>query len=408
MAKKTRIEKLIIVWIVFLPGFCLQAQAVKNLIAYFTFDSCTITDTQKKATGAFVGPLTCACGVSGNALSWNGGLNFAEWQSNEIKTFTESDFSVSFYFNPKQATGTMDILSKRENCGIDSFFAIRYISDQRTLVAELVQRVDNNGSLNIVLPDNRCWFHITFTRAGNKLTLYLDGEEKASKTNNYLISVSNTGKFALANSPCLAVTDIRYKGILDELKLFNKALTRDEVKSLYTPIDFLLTRDTVIFKGDRVQTRWSRSCATSYKWFPSTGVSDINTSNAILSPAQTTLYYLESVQEGCVIRDTIKVIVIDAGDLDCTAVQMPNAFTPNDDGLNDLYRISNPYVISSLNSFEVFDRWGERVFLTTDPSAGWDGTFGSQQVNPGLFVYHLKYVCKGNTLHKSGSFTLIR
>ena len=408
LVKKYSFKETIVLWIGLFLCIQVTAQADKNLISFFSFDSCTIKDNLKKATASNVGPLTCVCGVSGNALIWNGGLNFAEWDSPELKAFTANDFSVSFYFKPKAATGTMDIISKRENCGIDSFFAIRYVADQRTVVADFVQRVDNNGSLHTVLPLNQCWFHIVFTRAGNKLSLFLDGQEVDTRTNNYTIAVVNKAKLALANSPCLSVTDIRFAGALDELKIFNKALSKAEVKALYTPIDFLLTQDTVIFKGDNVLTRLSRSCATKFQWSPTSGVADITKSNTILSPVQTTTYYLKTDQDECMIRDTIKVTVIDASNLDCNEIQMPNAFTPNHDGLNDLFRIGNPYVVTALVSFDIFDRWGEKVFSTADPKDGWDGRFGNQEVNPGLFVYHLKYVCKGSTLHKSGSFALIK
>lgn len=386
----------------------LSGQTDKNLIAYFSFDSCTIKDNLKKASASSVGPLTCTCGVSGNALSWNGGLNFAEWDSPDLRSFTSSDFSVSFYFKPAQTTGTMDILSKRENCGIDSFFAIRYVADQRTVVAEYVQRVDNNGSLNVPLPLNQCWFHITFTRAGNKLSLFLDGEEAATLTNNYTIAVVNKAKLALSNSPCLGLTDIRFTGELDELKIYNKALSKAEVKASYKPVDFLLTPDTVLFKGDVVRTRLSQSCATAFQWSPTIGVADPAKSNTILSPVLTTLYTLRSDQGSCTIKDTLKVTVIDASNLDCNDIQVPNAFTPNHDGLNDLFRISNPYVITAFQSFDIFDRWGARVFSTTDSKEGWDGTFGNKELNPGIFVYRLKYNCKGSDLIKSGSFALIR
>ncbi len=397
-------------WI--LLGFCqsvgLSAQLDNALVAHFNFDSCTVNDHQNKAQAASVGPLNCVCGTPGKAIAWNGGLNFAEWNSSAIQSLFNADFTVSFYFMPDQVTGTMDILSKRENCGIDSFFAIRYVADQRTLVADVVQRVDNNGTVKAVLPANTCWFHIVFVKAGNRLSLFVNGQEKDTRINNYTITVQNKAKLQLANSPCLSISDIRFKGGFDELRLYNKALTLSEVKSLYSITDHILNKDTVIFKGGKVNVRLSQTCALNYTWSPSAGVTNPSTGMTSLAPTVTTTYSLTSTQGNCIIRDTLKVTVIDPSMLDCNQVRLPTAFTPNQDGLNDLYRITNPYVTEAVKNFEIFDRWGERLYSTSDAAGGWDGTFRNTPVNPGLFVYHLTYTCKGQTKHKSGSFALIR
>ncbi len=386
----------------------IQAQVDKNLISYFNFDSCTIRDAQNKATAASVGPLDCKCGIPGKSLSWNGGLNFAEWTSPGIQSMFSGNFSISFYLKPDPTTGTMDILSKRENCGIDSFFAIRYVVSERTLVAELVEKVDNNGTVKAILPLNTCWNHVVFTKTGMRLSLYINGEEKDSRTNNYTISMQNKAKLQLANSPCLAISDIRFKGGLDELRLYDRALTRDEVKSLYKLTDKILNKDTVIFKGGNVNVRLAQTCASEYQWTPSTNVSNPILAEPALTPEVTRVYTLKTNQGNCFIQDTLKITVIDASNLNCNDVKLPTAFTPNQDGLNDVYKISNPYVVEAIQAFEVFDRWGEKLFSTVDGASGWDGTFRNSPVNPGLFVYHLKYLCQGKTKHKSGSFTLIR
>jgi len=75
-------------------------------------------------------------------------------------------------------------------------------------------------------------------------------------------------------------------------------------------------------------------------------------------------------------------------------VHVPAAFSPNDDGNNDLLVIHGSTGAHIL-AFEVYDRWGERVFSATDfpanaPFPGWDGTFRGQPVNPGVFVWVLQ------------------
>ncbi|MEP7267715.1 MAG: LamG-like jellyroll fold domain-containing protein [Saprospiraceae bacterium] len=400
---------LILITVVCITGNFLSAQTDKNLISYFSFDSCTVKDKLNNASSASVGPLNCACGVEGSSLNWNGGLNFASWDSPALQTLLTSNFTVSFYIKPDQsAVGVMDILSKRSKCGIDSLFTIRYLADDHSIFAELIGRVDNKGSLSAKLPANYCWYQIAFTKNGQKLSLYVNGEEKDFKINNYTISVENKAKVELANSPCLGVTDIRFKGALDELKFYSRALTNVEIKAMYKEVDKLITKDTILVKGQSVHIRKNPSCANSYSWSPTGGIQNATDPLTTISPNTTTTYTLSSTQDGCTIHDSLKVTVVDASALDCNKINLPNAFTPNGDGLNDVFRISNQYVITSMESFEIFDRWGSKVFSGTTPTSSWDGKFGNQPVNPGLFVYHLKYTCNGVLKHKSGSFNLIR
>jgi gliding motility-associated-like protein len=64
--------------------------------------------------------------------------------------------------------------------------------------------------------------------------------------------------------------------------------------------------------------------------------------------------------------------------------------------------------IASLE-FMVFDRWGEKVFETTDITRGWDGTFEGRPVDPAVFVYHLKALCvDGQSFFTKGNVTVVR
>jgi gliding motility-associated-like protein len=86
---------------------------------------------------------------------------------------------------------------------------------------------------------------------------------------------------------------------------------------------------------------------------------------------------------------------------------MPNGFTPNGDGKNDvLYlrgnNISNVY-------FAVYDRWGQKVFETRDLAKGWDGVFKGKQLDPAVFAYYGEGECVGGEqFFVKGNVTLIR
>lgn len=92
-------------------------------------------------------------------------------------------------------------------------------------------------------------------------------------------------------------------------------------------------------------------------------------------------------------------------------VYIPNGFTPNGDGINDIFR---PSVVDAMNiySFKVYNRWGELVFETADPAEGWNGAGPGEDffVPPGAYVYKVKYrgVCQSETIEETGVVKVIR
>ncbi|HEY6162591.1 MAG TPA: CotH kinase family protein [Bacteroidia bacterium] len=88
-------------------------------------------------------------------------------------------------------------------------------------------------------------------------------------------------------------------------------------------------------------------------------------------------------------------------------VSVPNAFSPNGDGNNDiLFVLGNNVQHFELN---IYNRWGQRVFTTTNQADGWDGTFKGQKLNNGVFAYSLVYTTYDGSQHqKKGNITLIR
>ncbi|MCB9192540.1 MAG: gliding motility-associated C-terminal domain-containing protein [Flavobacteriales bacterium] len=88
-------------------------------------------------------------------------------------------------------------------------------------------------------------------------------------------------------------------------------------------------------------------------------------------------------------------------------VFMPNAFMP--EGVNNVFKPVTVYVDASSYLFQVYNRWGGKVFETTDPDKGWNGENGGKKEPQGAYVYFVQFVSsKGETYSKSGSVTLIR
>jgi gliding motility-associated-like protein len=160
--------------------------------------------------------------------------------------------------------------------------------------------------------------------------------------------------------------------------------------------------DTTVRFGTAV--RLEGKGAITYEWAPNYNITSLTNPKVTVSPFKTTQYILTGYNsKHCTSSDTLNVIVIE----DCGEMYVPNAFSPNNDGANDVLYVRG-ICLESL-TFMVFNRWGEKVFETNDQKIGWDGTYKGEQMNTGVFVYRLEgktYDGKGFSL--KGNITLIR
>ena len=86
---------------------------------------------------------------------------------------------------------------------------------------------------------------------------------------------------------------------------------------------------------------------------------------------------------------------------------IPNAFTPNDDGVNDVFYI--PDANFSKMEFAVYDRWGNRVFFSDSPSFRWYGDSGGRQVPQGVYVFVMEAASpRKSDIKRTGTITIVR
>jgi gliding motility-associated-like protein len=165
--------------------------------------------------------------------------------------------------------------------------------------------------------------------------------------------------------------------------------------------------DTVIYSSQSTGLHVTVLAGYTYSWFPITGLNNSSIPNPIATPTGTTTYIVTiKDQAGCILTDTVRIRVIEVP-CDESEIFVPNAFTPNGDNNNDiLYVRSN--VLKSIY-FVIYDRWGEKVFETSDLSNGWDGTFRGKKCDPAVYDYYMKAVCINDKVFiKKGNITLIR
>ena len=182
----------------------------------------------------------------------------------------------------------------------------------------------------------------------------------------------------------------------------------DSVRVNVSPVGTVTStaNPTTITIGQTSQITTTTLPGYTYSWSPSETLDNPNIPNPVASPKQTTTYNLTVTSpDGCV---ATRAVTITVNIPECAEpfIFLPNAFSPNGDGKNDvLYLRSN---IVDRMSLIIYDRWGEKVFSSQSATATWDGLFKGSQLNPGIFIYHLKYTCQGKARHKSGSFSLIK
>jgi len=172
-----------------------------------------------------------------------------------------------------------------------------------------------------------------------------------------------------------------------------------------TPAVFNAGRDTTLNIGQTANL-YANGTGASYYWYPNVNnsIACPTCSNTVAQPTVTTKYYVEiSNSANCKRRDSVLVKV----EFVCGDFFVPNAFSPNGDGLNDMVNVHG-FCIGTYN-LQIFNRWGEKVFETTSMSDSWDGSFRGKNMDTGVFVYKAEGITiDGKPFSIKGNITLIR
>lgn len=142
---------------------------------------------------------------------------------------------------------------------------------------------------------------------------------------------------------------------------------------------------------------------TSYTWSPAIGLNNPFIANPIAKPVNSITYKVTAATpEGCEGTGTIAIKVYQAAD-----IYVPNAFSPNRDGRNDLLK-AIPIGIKQFKYLVVYNRWGEQVFYANHPSKGWDGMVNGVPQS-GTYVWKAAgFDYLGNSIQRKGALTVIR
>lgn len=162
--------------------------------------------------------------------------------------------------------------------------------------------------------------------------------------------------------------------------------------------------DVSVISGESVQLFATATNASSYLWTPATGLSATNTLSPIAKPATTTLYTLTVRNDvGCTAADNVLVTIIPY------CIRVKNAFTPNGDGINDLWQVYDQFDCLKSVTVRVFNRYGNAVYESKDYRNNWDGRYKGKSVPDGTYYAVVDFVLiNGRTLTINSDLTILR
>lgn len=212
------------------------------------------------------------------------------------------------------------------------------------------------------------------------------------------------------NQPAAATPKASLQGAQSlSVRISDPACARDT--SIVIPVNLLPAAQIAISKSNDITCSIDTALLTatggvSYTWLPDQYVVRKTDHSISIQPPQTIVYYLQGKNAaGCTGRDSVLVQFSKEGD---QKLSVPNAFSPDGNGTNETFHpvFTGP---ARQYSLAVYNRWGQLIFKTSSPQAGWDGTYHGIPQPQGTYVYYLTAAggCNG-TFVKKGTFLLLR
>jgi gliding motility-associated-like protein len=161
------------------------------------------------------------------------------------------------------------------------------------------------------------------------------------------------------------------------------------------PDQTMIAGSSVVLQGA------SNSTTPDVLWYPSGHLSANNILQPLATPPATQLFYLSvTTEQGCTAFDTMQVRILEK-------ISVPNAFSPNNDGINDRWEIPglNGYTSSQVS---VFNRWGQQVFHSSGYNISWDGKYNGKPLPVGTYYYMIDLKNDRAAKPFQGAVTIIR
>lgn len=208
----------------------------KGLVAYFSFNECDARDDSGQgSSGQLLGNVRCWCGVEDDGLLLDGQQAHVIFNGTINNYFTTSDLTLSFYLKPEAALiFPQSVISKRSACDDQNVLDIALDPRAQELTTLFMETESKQyRELGPALPPGN-WLHYALVREGVYARTYINGQLVKTARRCSGVDLSNDAFFSIGNSPCVQNGRMRrFKGVIDELRVYERALSDEEVQWLY-------------------------------------------------------------------------------------------------------------------------------------------------------------------------------
>ncbi|MCO6480819.1 MAG: LamG domain-containing protein [Phaeodactylibacter sp.] len=234
--KFSAVSVLFLLTLLFISTAPPHSRLEEGLVAYYSFNACDARDDSGNGSdGALVGGVGCWCGIEDDGLLLDGARSYIEFPGKVNRYFNTSDFTVSFYFKAEQyLVFQQSLLSKREDCDEFGMLDVMLDLNKREVATAVHETPDKYyGGLSPAL-DTTGWIHFALAREGTRAFTYINGELHRESFRCSGVDISNNAVLSFSNSPCVQNGRARrFKGVLDQLRVYSRALSPEEVRELY-------------------------------------------------------------------------------------------------------------------------------------------------------------------------------
>lgn len=204
----------------------------------------------------------------------------------------------------------------------------------------------------------------------------------------------------------MTITDVEAGEFILSVTDANGCIASDTVEVADSePLDIDVTPSSAVINAGQSVNLVAMGGVT-YVWSPADSLSCTDCPNPVATPSQSIVYLVEGTDaNGCIGSEFVRIdIAVECGD-----PFVPTIFSPNEEGPEENNRLCIEGNCILRLEYEVYNRWGQRVFETNSLRNCWDGTFNGNDVEAGAYVYKAIITLQGGkVIEESGILTLIR
>lgn len=308
---------------------------------------------------------------------WSTNVNFTD----TLNVYPSDSSIVITQNNP----GTYYLFISNGICDRIDSITVTFIEETLQLFGDTIICLGQTASASVVNTNPNVTFDYTWTPNNIIVSGANSNEVTVNPTNSQYLYL-----YAVAANGCEIWDSIFIQVNTFEPSIFNAVAVPDSVPP----------------GGSTVQLIGNAPDGFTTTWLPLSSVQNPNAATTSAFVNQNTTFFF--VADDGICADTIPVVVR-TYEIFCEEpfIFVPNAFSPNGDGNNDILFVRGNYIENMI--FRVFNRWGEMVFESTDPTIGWNGIYKGRLCDPDVFTYYLDVNCFGGFNNiMSGNVTLMR